>query len=366
MSDVGTPPRTAESTETSVLPTLEVSGLRKRFGSTQAVDDVGFTVGAHEIVCLVGPSGCGKSTVLRIVAGLQRPDAGQVRLAGRTLDDGTAHVAPERRGIGIVFQDHALFPNLTVGANVAFGLGRRGRRATKARVAEMLELVELDGYDGRYPHELSGGERQRVALARALAPEPEVLLLDEPFASLDHNLRIQVRTEVMRILRAAGTPAVFVTHDQLEALAVGDRVVVMRDGRIEQVGPPAAVFHNPTNRFVARFLGEADFVPAHVVGDRVDTELGSCALDGPPPTAAPGSELVVRPDDVVFVPAPEGAEEAAVISAAEFQGAWILYDLLLPSGRTVRSRRDHTVQLPVGTPVVAVLADHVVPVLVDP
>jgi len=362
VSDLAPTTAQLDPTAAAAPRTLEVVGLRKRFGATVAVDDVSFDVGTHEIVCLVGPSGCGKSTVLRTVAGLQRPDRGQVRLAGRLLDDGPAHVAPERRGIGIVFQDHALFPNLTVGANVGFGLGRRGRRATRARVDEMLELVELVGYADRYPHELSGGERQRVALARALAPEPDVLLLDEPFASLDHNLRIQVRTEVMRILRSAGTPAVFVTHDQLEALAVGDRVVVMRDGHVEQVGRPTQVFHEPVNHFVARFLGEADFVPARVQGDRVETELGSCAL---PAGASPvGSELVVRPDDVVFVAAGGAGADPAVVTAAEFQGAWILYELRLPSGRTVRSRRDHTVEVPVGAPVVAVLADHVVPVLV--
>ncbi len=348
-------------------PTLVVEGLRKRFGSTLAVDDVAFRVGAHEIVCLIGPSGCGKSTVLRMIGGLQRPDAGEVRLAGRLLDEGNRHVPPEQRGIGIVFQDHALFPNLSVGDNVAFGLKGRGRQATRARVDEMLAMVELDGYRGRYPHELSGGERQRVALARALAPEPAVLLLDEPFASLDHNLRLQVRAEVMRILRAAGTPSVFVTHDQLEALALGDRVVVIRAGRIEQEGAPADVFHQPANRFVARFLGDADFLPATLGDGVVTTELGTCLRPEVVPEASDdGLALLVRPDDVVIAPTESAAADAgtAEITWSEFQGASILYELRLPSGLTVRCRQDHTVTLPIGARVQARLADHTAPVLV--
>ena len=339
-----------------------------RGGAVEALHAMDLRARPGELVAVVGASGCGKSTLLELICGLQRPDAGEVRLAGRLLDEGNRHVPPEQRGIGIVFQDHALFPNLSVGANVAFGVKGRGRQATRARVEEMLGLVELDGHRDRYPHELSGGERQRVALARALAPEPAVLLLDEPFASLDHNLRLQVRSEVMRILRSAGTPAVFVTHDQLEALALGDRVVVMRGGRIEQEGDPTEVFHRPVNRFVARFLGDADFLPANLGDGLVTTELGSCPA---PPDGAPTGDgevaQLVRPDDVVFSPtesAAPGARGTAEVTWSEFQGASILYELRLPSGRTVRCRRDHTVRLPVGARVEARFADHTVPVLV--
>jgi iron(III) transport system ATP-binding protein len=346
---------TADAAPGGVPPTaLQVDHLVKRFGSTTAVDGVSFTVGAHEVVCLVGPSGCGKSTVLRMLAGLVRPDGGTVALRGRRLDGEGEHVAPEKRRIGIVFQDHALFPNLTVGDNVAFGLARRDRVARRARVAEMLAMVSLDGYGGRYPHELSGGERQRVALARALAPEPEVLLLDEPFASLDHNLRLQVRADVLDILRATGTPSVFVTHDQREALALGDRVVVLRAGRVEQDGVPTEVFHRPANRFVATFMGEADFLPVTVDGGVASSELGpvdwSTGLDlGPSPV------LVVRPDDLTFDVDPAGR---AIVEHVEFQGSSVLYRLRMASGATVLVRRPHTVDAPVGSSVHVRFAEH--------
>jgi iron(III) transport system ATP-binding protein len=335
-------------------PALEVEGLVKRFGATTAVDGVGFTVGEHEVVCLVGPSGCGKSTVLRMLAGLVRPDEGRVALAGRELDGADGHVAPERRRIGIVFQDHALFPNLSVGDNVAFGLARRERARRRARVDEMLEMVALTGYADRYPHELSGGERQRVALARALAPEPAVLLLDEPFASLDHNLRLQVRADVLEILRATGTPSVFVTHDQREALALGDRVVVLRAGRIEQDGAPEEVFHRPANRFVATFMGEADFLPVTVEAGVATSEIGS--VPGPLDVdLGPSPVLLVRPDDLTFDVDPGGS---AVVEHVEFQGSSVLYRLRLASGTGVLVRRPHTVAASVGSTVHVRFAEH--------
>ncbi len=273
----------ASPSVTDPEPTLVVEELRKSFGGSVAVADVSFDVGASDVVCLVGPSGCGKSTVLRMVAGLIRPDHGRVTLRGQRLDGGGVHVPPERRSIGIVFQDHALFPNLDVSKNVAFGLTALDRPDRRRRVGEMLELVGLGPYADRYPHELSGGERQRVALARALAPEPAVLLLDEPFASLDQNLRVKLRDDVLSILRETATPAVFVTHDQLEALSLGDRLLVLRDGRVEQAGTPEAVFHTPVSRFVATFMGEADFIPATVGDGQVTSELGARALGGETP-----------------------------------------------------------------------------------
>lgn len=346
---------------------LEVVGLRKRFGATTAAEDVSFEVRPAEILCLVGPSGCGKSSVLRMVAGLLEPEGGDIRSGGRALDGDGARVPPERRGIGIVFQDHALFPNLRVGANVAFGLRGRSRAEARARVAEVLALVDLAGHVDRYPHELSGGERQRVALARALAPEPSLMLLDEPFASLDPNLRAQVRAEVVAVLRATGTPAVFVTHDQLEALGTGDRVAVMRAGRIEQLGTPAEVFHAPCNHFVARFMGQADFLPAVRREGQVLTELGSF----PAPLAPPGQpgpagrgenrcEIMLRPDDVTFEPRPDG--DAGVVWA-EFQGSSWLYRLRLASGAEVHSRRSHTVHVPVGTTARAAFTEEHAPVV---
>jgi iron(III) transport system ATP-binding protein len=351
---------------------LEVRGLGKRFGATVAADDVSFDVGPADILCLVGPSGCGKSSVLRMIAGLLEPDAGTIRVGGRVLDGPGVRVPPEKRGIGIVFQDHALFPNLTVGGNVGFGLRRWSRGATRERVAEVLALVDLPRHADRYPHELSGGERQRVALARALAPEPTLLLLDEPFASLDPNLRAQVRADVVAILRRTGTPSVFVTHDQLEALSTGDHVAVMRAGRIEQLDEPAALFHTPRNHFVARFMGQADFLPVARRGGLMVSEIGTFpdggdngGATGPagtgdtaePAGECPGeAEIMVRPEDVTFEARPDG--EAEVVFA-EFQGSSWLYGLRLASGTIVHSRRSHTVEVPVGARAcVALVGEH--------
>ncbi len=216
---------------------LTVKDVSKRFGSVVAVDDVSFDLGEHELLVLVGPSGCGKSTLLRVLGGIHPADAGRIELAGAVVDDGRRSTPPERRRIGLVFQDHALFPHLTVAGNVGFGIRDPDERP--ARTEAMLDLVGLTGYEKRYPHELSGGERQRIALARALALRPALLLLDEPFASLDSNLRARIRDEVVDILRSTGTPAVFVTHDQQEALAIGDRIAIMYSGSIVQLDHPA-------------------------------------------------------------------------------------------------------------------------------
>ena len=220
-------------------------------GERPIVDDVTLEVRERELLTLVGPSGCGKSTLLRLIAGLERPSGGAITLGGLDVTD----VAPERRRIGLVFQDHALFPHLTVGRNIAFGLRRFDRRRRAERIDEMLELVRLPGASRRYPHELSGGEQQRVALARALAPDPAAVLLDEPFASLDASLRDELRADVVAALRERGAAALLVTHDRDEALALADRVAVMRDGAIVQVDRPEVVWSLPNDEFVARFLG---------------------------------------------------------------------------------------------------------------
>ena len=289
---------------------LEVEHLVKRFGAVTALDDVSLRLDPGELVAVVGPSGCGKSTLLRTIGGLLTPDSGRVALGGQLVDDGTTRVPPEGRAVGLVFQDHALFPHLTVDDNVGFGVRNdAGRRASgrelRARVAEMLELVGLGGHGHRFPHELSGGERQRVALARALAPGPALMLFDEPFASIDHNLRVRLRADVVDALRATGTPALFVTHDQSEALAIGDRIAVLRSGRIAQIDTPAVIFHRPADRFVGGFMGEASFVPIERSGADAWTALG--ALD--PASMSdldPAGDLVamVRPDDLRFVPVP--------------------------------------------------------------
>lgn len=318
------------------MTALRVDRVAKHFDDTQAVDDVSFELADHELLALVGPSGCGKSTLLRMIAGLLPIDAGTIELGGRVVDDGRAVVPPERRHVGLVFQEHALFPHLTVAGNVGFGVRTGNRERT---VADVLEVVGLAGYASRYPHELSGGERQRVALARALAPQPALLLLDEPFASLDPNLRSQVRDDVVAIMRSTGTPAVFVTHDQNEALAVGDRVAVMRAGRIVQVDTPERVFHDPRSRFVAAFMGEASFVPAAIAA----AEFGGV---GSVPSSANGSIVMLRPDDVTFETAAAGSAE---VVAAEFRGSSWCYTLRLRSGDEVRSMRSHLDRIDIGT-----------------
>jgi len=323
-------------------PALQLTGVSKRFGATVALDAVDLDVADREVLALVGPSGCGKSTLLRVVAGLIGGDAGVVRLGGVVADDSSSRLDPERRHVGLVFQEHALFPHLTVGENIAFGLSGQDRRARAAARDRWLELVGLPGYRRRYPHELSGGERQRVALARALAPHPGLVLLDEPFASLDPNLRQQIRIEVVALLRSTGTPAVFVTHDQTEAMAVGDRVAVMRAGRIEQTGSPVEVFHQPRTRFVAGFMGEAAFLPITTIDERTGrTELGPVDLS----PMGGAAVAMARPDDVTFRPADDGA---AVVTGVEFRGATWCYTLRLPSGTEVTSTQSHLVRVEPG------------------
>ncbi|MDN5929795.1 MAG: ABC transporter ATP-binding protein, partial [Pseudonocardia sp.] len=251
-------------TELAAIDAVEVT---KCFGASRAVDRASLTVGAGELVALVGPSGSGKTTLLRIVAGFDAPDAGCVTINGRQVAGEGVWTEPDRRHIGMVFQDGALFPHLTVADNLGFG------RPGPGRAAECLELVGLGSRGASYPHELSGGERQRVALARALATDPEVILLDEPFSALDEGLRVGLREEVAAILRAAGASALLVTHNQQEAMSLADTVAVMRDGRIEQVGSPEAVYAEPATRWVAEFLGDADVVPGIVTDGVVDSEL---------------------------------------------------------------------------------------------
>jgi len=330
---------------------LELRDVTKRYGRTTAVDEVSLSVREGELVALVGPSGCGKSTLLMLAAGLLEPDAGQVLVGGRVVAGGGTWVPPEDRRVGVVFQDAALFPHLRVDDNVAFGLPRGRDRAD--RVAELLELVDLAGHGRRYPHELSGGQQQRVALARALAPRPSVVLFDEAFGNLDHALRASVRDATARALRSTGAAGVFVTHDQSEALAVGDRVCVMREGRFEHVGEPADAFHRPATRFVATLLGEADFVPGCQAGGVVATEVGALAAT---PEARGDVEVMLRPHEVVFTPDPAGS---ARVVRREFRGATYLYTLGLPSGGQVRALVPHTLDVAPGTAVtVEVEAGH--------
>jgi putative spermidine/putrescine transport system ATP-binding protein len=292
------------------LPYLELKGLNKSFAGKPAVREFGLTMERGEFVSLLGPSGCGKSTTLRMVAGFEEPDSGEVRLAGEDV----LASPPHRRGMGFVFQSYALFPHLTAWNNVAFGLRIAGRPAgeIRRRVEEMLELVDLREAGGQYPRQLSGGQQQRVALARALAIEPRVLLLDEPLSALDAVVRVTLREEIRRIQSALGITAVYVTHDQEEALAISDRVVVMREGRVEQVGTPEAVYAEPATRFVATFIGKMNQLPGLVEDARQGhIRWGSHRVTVPPEATAglaAGQPVVVlvRPEAITISPVQSG------------------------------------------------------------
>jgi iron(III) transport system ATP-binding protein len=317
-------------------PALQISGLRKSFNGTAAVTGLDLDVAEGEVCALLGPSGCGKTTTLRLISGLERPDAGSIAIRGRALTGDGVHVAPEKRSVGIVFQDYALFPHLDVAANVGYGLGPK---PDPARVGEALSLVGLGDAGPRPVHELSGGEQQRVALARALAPTPELVLLDEPFSNLDASLRERLRGEVREILRRSGVTALFVTHDQEEALSLADRVAVMRDGAVVQSGMPEEVYGQPASRWVADFLGEAEVLPATVGDGFVECELGRFGVD---PGFRGPADLVVRPESVAVGagPSPRGLEgEEGVVVERTFYGHDQLVRVELASGRSIRSRR---------------------------
>ena len=344
------------------MPLLALVHVTKRYAPDRppAVDALTLTVEQGEILALLGPSGCGKTTTLRLIAGFEVPDSGRVAIRGETMAGPGRWVPPEQRGVGVVFQEYALFPHLTVAENVSFGLHRLPRSARQERVGQILELVGLEGFARRYPHELSGGQQQRVAVARALAPAPALLLLDEPFSNLDADLRTQMRDEVEKILRNTGTTGIFVTHDQEEAFTLADRVGVLNRGRLEQLDPPEKIYHHPATPFVAEFVGAADFLPGLVTTAGIVTELGVFAN-------TEGREMgekvnvMLRPDDVTFVPRPDGQ---GMIIRRSFRGSENLYCIRLPSGHRVHSSQASSMVFPVGT---RVRADaHVIHVVTFP
>jgi iron(III) transport system ATP-binding protein len=331
-----------------------------------AVAGVTLSLAKGQIGVLIGPSGCGKTSLLRAVAGLERLATGSVRMDGRLLADATTQVEPEERRIGMVFQDYALFPHLTVRDNVAFGIRHLPRAEGEARVHEVLERVGLAHAARRAPHELSGGQQQRVALARALAPQPQLLLLDEPFSSLDADLRDRLAQDIRAVLNHTGTTALFVTHDQLEAFAIGDVIGVMHQGRLEQWDDPYALYHRPATRFVADFIGHGVFTPGKVIatdaGPRVMTPLGALAdaAECPLPGAYPNDEcdVLLRADDIVH---DDEAQVRAQIERKAFRGSEFLYTLRLASGERVLahvpSHHDHQIGEWIG---IRPLVDHVV------
>lgn len=313
---------------------LECFGVTKRYGAQLAVNGVNLTVERGKLLALLGPSGCGKTTMLRLIAGLTAPSAGTIVVDGVTVASDRVSIAPEKRGIGMVFQDYALFPHLTVKKNVLYGLHGWSQPAKSKRVQEVIELVGLTAYANRLPGALSGGQQQRVALARALAPSPKLMLLDEPFSSLDAALRASVREEVRAILRAAHQTAIFVTHDQEEALSLADEIAVMRQGQIHQVASPHLLYTAPQTRFVAEFVGEANVLTGTRAGTYlVDTTLGRLPTISAVPEV--NVTVVLRPEAVRLMPADDGE---ATVSAISYFGFDQLTEVTLPDGVKVKAR----------------------------
>jgi iron(III) transport system ATP-binding protein len=319
---------------------LGIKDISKRYGATKALAGATLEVARGEIVALCGPTGCGKTTALRVLAGFERPDAGRVEIGGQLVAGDGAWVAPDRRRVGMVFQDYALFPHLDVAANVGFGVPRGER---PGRVDELLDLVGLSDLGRRYPDELSGGQQQRVALARALAPRPAVVLLDEPWGAIDPLLRGSLRNDVVRILRETGVTALLVTHDREDAFSVADRIALMRDGRIVQAGAPEQLYFAPADRWCAEFAGPANMVRGRRDGARVVTALGDFSW-----TSATGSDVVdvlVRPESVGLEC--DGAGQAEIVDRT-FLGHDVLYRVRLADGTDLWSQRPSNEQVPLG------------------
>jgi iron(III) transport system ATP-binding protein len=339
---------------------LDLSGVSKSYSNTTVVEELSLSVRKGELLTLLGPSGCGKTTTLRLIAGLEEPSSGTVRLQDEIVAGAESFAPPEVRDVGVVFQEFALFPHLSARENVAFGI--ESGPENDQRVEGLLELVGLTDHGQKYPDELSGGQQQRVALARSLAPEPDLLLLDEPFSNLDVDLRVEMREEVRRILKEAGVTAISVTHDQEEAMSISDRVAVMYDGQLEQVGRPEAVFQQPESRFVASFLGHASFLSADVGSDDVQTGVGAVPLDRIHGLSAEytGSEidLLVRPDDVVCSRGGTETPNGQVVHR-RYLGPTVLYRVELMSGDTISVMHNHADEVPLDAPVyVRLAADH--------
>ncbi|MFL5139867.1 MAG: ABC transporter ATP-binding protein [Microvirga sp.] len=327
------------------MASIGIDRVSRSFGAVRAVDDISITIADGEFFTLLGPSGCGKTTLLRMVAGFAELESGEVRFGARRIDT----LPPHKRNTGMVFQNYAIFPNLTVGGNVAYGLKARGvaRSGIDARVLRALRLVQLEGYDARWPHQLSGGQLQRVAIARALVIEPEVLLLDEPLSNLDAQLRVEMRGEIRELQKTLGITAIYVTHDQEEALSISDRVAVMRGGRLEQIGAPKELYRRPATPFVAAFLGTTNLLDGMVAGQQGQgtlVRLGTSAFVVPKLAAAEGAAVTfsLRPEALRPLAAGDAAPEgfatiAAELTRLEFLGALTRIEARLRDGTLLRA-----------------------------
>ncbi|MCV6611954.1 MAG: ABC transporter ATP-binding protein [Amphritea sp.] len=337
---------------------LALDSLSCGYDQTVIIDELGFELQAGEIACLLGPSGCGKTTVLRAIAGFSPLLSGSIQQNGELISTRQFMLPPEKRGIGVVFQDYALFPHLSVFDNIAFGLKGLSTAAKRQAVDDMLQLVELPDISSRFPHELSGGQQQRVALARALAPKPKLLLMDEPFSNLDTDLRRQLALEVRRILKDQGIAAIMVTHDQEEAFAISDRIGILANGRLQQWGTPSELYYQPVNPLVAGFVGKGELFAARCHSSScVETELGILEF-AEPLNAEAGQELslFLRPTDIR--PSLEPGPVMARIAQKEFLGSSVVYQLALPTGRTIEAEIFEPMMLDVGAEVSLNVASH--------
>ena len=339
---------------------LQLEKVTVGYDGQKIIYDADLKLYQGQIGCLLGPSGCGKSTLLRAIAGFESVISGDIYLESKRVSGTEYTVNPEHRGIGMVFQDFALFPHLSVGENIAFGIKHLKRGEQKQRVAQLLELVSLQGYEHRYPHMLSGGQQQRVALARAIAPKPKLILMDEPFSSLDIELRQDLVVEVRSILLQEGIAGILVTHDQIEAFSMADRIAVMKEGKIEQWDTGYNLYHEPETKFVADFIGHGDFLAATVIDDySVQSALGDLKSDEPHGFVTGQTvEVLVRPDDVLHK---DESEFTGTIISKRFRGSHFLYRILLPSQQALycfaSSHHDHEIGEQMG---IKVDLDHLV------
>ncbi|NJM21425.1 MAG: ABC transporter ATP-binding protein [Richelia sp. SL_2_1] len=341
---------------------LSLQNITKLFAESQipAVNNVSLTLQEGDILALLGPSGCGKTTLLRIIGGFEYPQTGEVKIGKDKVCCPVSWIPPEKRDIGIVFQDYALFPHLTVAENVAFGLKNSDQRQTKQRISQILNLVRLDTLEKRYPYELSGGQQQRVALARALAPQPKLMLLDEPLSNLDIQVRLQLREEIRDILKIAGTSAIFITHDQEEALAIADIVGVMRQGCLEQIGTPEQIYSYPESRFVAEFVTQANFLPARRQDNVWQTEIGDFEIKDN--RSRDEAEIMIRQEDLILQP---DTNSRVKITKRRFLGREYRYCLETASGKEIHARTIVDTALPVGTPVKISVIDNAIKIFTE-